>query len=84
MSVVFRTPDQVELDALRNEVSSLLEHCTEMQRARFAKFYPNGVDSMNRDKLRNAIGLCQRTVSHNLTGELFGMTPPAAMPLRRA
>lgn len=68
----FKTPDQIELDALRGEVSILLRQCTEKQRAFFSKVFPCGVENMDRDKLRTAVGLCQRTISKNETGNLHG------------
>ncbi len=68
----FRTPDQIELEALQAEVELFLEQCTEKQRNFFFKLYPGGIKSMDREKLRNAVGLCQRTVRKNLTGDMDG------------
>lgn len=65
--IKFRTPDEVELDALRHEVRILLEHCNEEQKANFAKFYVD-IDKMTREQLRSAIGLCQRTITKDYEG----------------
>lgn len=76
MSIIFRTPDEIELSALRGEVSMLLEYCTEKQLAFFLKVYPGGVQNMDREKLRNAVGLCQRTIRKNQTGDAgIAMSP---------
>lgn len=76
MNISIRTPDQIELDALRGEVLYLLEFCTEKQKAFFSKLYPD-VNKMDREKLRNAVGLCQRTVRKNETGDMYGAMPPS-------
>jgi hypothetical protein len=71
MHMQFRTPDQIELEALQAEVELFLEQFTEKQREFFFRLYPSGIKNMDREKLRNAVGLCQRTVGKNLTGDVL-------------
>lgn len=61
----FKTADQIEIDALKGEVSRLLSECTEKQVEFFHRIYPAGVSDIQHDQLRNAIGLCQRTIVKN-------------------
>jgi len=61
----FRTPARVVTDALRTECKSLLERCTTKQRAFFEKLFPGGIDAQPDERLKTAIGLCQRTIVKN-------------------
>lgn len=69
----FRSPDQIVDDALRAELRQLLAQCTEEQQAFFhrifpVKMFPNGIDSLPTQKLKDSIGLCQRTIRKNEEG----------------
>lgn len=72
-----RTWEEIELDALRQEIRQRLSECSEKQTAFFNKVYPDGIDKLDRDKLRNAVGLCQRTVAKNRTGEMHNRHLPS-------
>lgn len=53
----------VEVEAfLRKSLDARLAQCTEPQRSLFTRIYPNGVPG---DRLREAIALCDRTISKN-------------------
>lgn len=58
--------DRFVLDALRSEVKRLLSECTEAQQAFFLKVFPGGVDAQPEEKLRTALGLCERTIAKNM------------------
>jgi hypothetical protein len=64
----FRTPKQIVRDALTIELISLLAECTEPQRQFFERIFPEGIDKISEDSLRNAVGLCQRTITKNRLG----------------
>jgi hypothetical protein len=68
MSEVLRTPEQIVDDALRAELHMLLNQCTEKQQAFFHHLFPGGIDKQTTQRLKTAIGLCQRSIRKNESG----------------
>jgi hypothetical protein len=64
MPVEIRPVDAIVLGALRSEVTALLVECTERQVAFFHSIFRDTGDLSER-QLRDAIGVCQRTVTKN-------------------
>lgn len=52
-------------DYARPELRRLLAQCPEEQQAFFLRVFPEGIDAMNEDGIKTAIGLVQRTLKKN-------------------
>ena len=60
--------DKVARNALVADVEELLGQCSPEQSALFDRLYPEGVGGLDMERLRNAHGLCRRTVASNRAG----------------
>lgn len=50
----------------RQVLADLISQCTEEQQAFFERIHPNcTVENFPQDKLKNAMGLCERTIAKN-------------------
>lgn len=54
---------------LRQQVQYLLDQCTVEQQAFFGRLYPQGLDKMSVDQLKNGLRLCSATITKNERGE---------------
>jgi hypothetical protein len=52
-------------DALRKDITEMLQQCTEQQRALWERIFPKGIEDADLAKLRSAHGLCLRTLAKN-------------------
>lgn len=50
-------------ESLIAEIGRLLELCSDKQREFFGRLFPDGLEDLPEDELRNAHALCERTVT---------------------
>lgn len=74
-----KSPNQIEMDAYRTEIRALMLQLLPSETEVFNRIFPAGVDAMDRDTIRPAIELCQRTIMRRQ--ERVGDAPvPAPVP----
>ena len=59
------TADEIIANSLRDEVRELLAQCTEKQQEFFGRVFPGDIENLTEAQLRNAVGICQRTITQN-------------------
>ena len=52
-------------DYARPHLRELLSQCTEEQQAFFHRIFTDGIDALNEERIKTAIGLVQRTIKKN-------------------